>query len=46
VTASEYTKYDENFFKENPKTTVKSFARKPMPVDELARLVKQQLLLE
>jgi DNA-binding response OmpR family regulator len=42
LTASEYTYYEE-FLKENPKVTVKCFARKPIPIDELAKLVKQQL---
>ena len=42
LTASEYTYYEE-FLKENPKITVKCFARKPIQIDELAKLVKQQL---
>ena len=42
LTASEYTQYEE-FLKENPKVTVKCFARKPIPIAELAKLVKQQL---
>jgi hypothetical protein len=42
LTASEYTYYEE-FLKENPKVTVKCFVRKPIPIAELAKLVKQQL---
>ena len=42
LTASEYTEYEE-FLKENPKVVVKYFARKPIPIDELAKIVKEQL---
>lgn len=42
LTASEYTHYEE-FLKENPKITVKCFARKPIPIGDLARVVKEQL---
>jgi hypothetical protein len=42
LTASEYTEYEE-FLKENPKVVVKCFARKPIPIDELAKIVKEQL---
>ncbi len=42
LSASEYTYYGE-FLKENPKVTVKCFARKPIPIAELAKLVKEQL---
>ena len=42
LTASEYTDY-EKFLKENPKVTVKCFARKPIPISDLAKVVKEQL---
>jgi DNA-binding NarL/FixJ family response regulator len=42
LTASEYTYY-EDFLKENPKITVKCFARKPIPIGDLAKVVKEQL---
>ncbi len=42
LTASEYTHY-EQFLKENPKVTVKCFARKPIPIGDLAKVVKEQL---
>lgn len=42
LTASEYTDYEE-FLKENPKVTVKCFARKPIPIGDLAKVVKEQL---
>ena len=42
LTASEYTDYEE-FLKENPKVTVKCFARKPIPIGVLAKVVKEQL---
>ena len=42
LTASEYTEYEE-FLKENPKVVEKCFARKPIPIDELAKIVKEQL---
>ncbi|HEX6027615.1 MAG TPA: response regulator [Nitrososphaeraceae archaeon] len=42
LTASEYTHY-EQFLKENPKITVKCFARKPIPIGDLAKVVKEQL---
>ncbi|HKG71324.1 MAG TPA: response regulator [Nitrososphaeraceae archaeon] len=42
LTASEYTHYEE-FLKENPKVTVKCFARKPIPIGDLAKIVKEQL---
>jgi hypothetical protein len=29
--------------KENPKVTVKCFARKPIAIDDLAKIVKEQL---
>jgi DNA-binding response OmpR family regulator len=42
LTAGEYTEYEE-FLKQNPKVTVKCFARKPIPIAELAKIVKEQL---
>ena len=42
LTASEYTDYEE-FLKENPKVIVKCFARKPIPIGDLAKIVKEQL---
>ena len=42
LTASEYTEYEE-FLKEDPKVTVKCFARKPIPIGDLAKVVKEQL---
>jgi hypothetical protein len=42
LTASEYTEYEE-FLKENHKVTVKCFARKPLPIGDLAKIVKEQL---
>jgi CheY-like chemotaxis protein len=42
LTASEYT-HCEEFLKENPKITVKCFARKPIPIGDLAKVVKEQL---
>ena len=42
LTANEYTEYEE-FLKQNPKVTVKCFARKPIPIAELAKIVKEQL---
>ena len=42
LTASEYTQYEE-FLKENPKVTVECFAHKPIPIAELAKIVKEQL---
>ena len=40
--ASKYTEYKE-FLKENPNVTVKCFARKPLPIGDLAEIVKEQL---
>jgi hypothetical protein len=40
--ASEYTEYEE-FLKEDHKVTVKCFARKPLPIGDLAKIVKEQL---
>jgi hypothetical protein len=42
LTASEYTEYEE-FLKEDHKVTVKCFARKPLPIGDLAKIVKEQL---
>ena len=42
LTASKYTEYKE-FLKENPNVTVKCFARKPLPIGDLAEIVKEQL---
>jgi two-component system, OmpR family, response regulator ChvI len=42
LTASEYTEYEE-FLKQNPKVIVKCFARKPIPIDDLSKIVKEQL---
>jgi hypothetical protein len=42
LSASEYTPYGE-FLKENPKVSVKCFARKPIPIADLAKIVKEQL---
>jgi DNA-binding response OmpR family regulator len=42
LTASEYTPYEE-FLKENPKVTVKCFARKPISIADLAKIVREQL---
>jgi two-component SAPR family response regulator len=42
LTDSEYIKHEE-FLKENPKVSVKCFARKPIPIDDLAKIVKQQI---
>jgi hypothetical protein len=42
LTASEYTEYEE-FLKEDHKVTVKCFARKPLPIADLAKIVKEQL---
>ena len=42
LTASEHTEYDE-FLKEDHKVTVKCFARKPLPIGDLAKIVKEQL---
>ena len=42
LTASEYNEYEE-FLKEDYKVTVKYFARKPLPIGDLAKTVKEQL---
>lgn len=42
LTASEYTEYEE-FLKEDHKVTVKCFARKLLPIGDLAKIVKEQL---
>jgi DNA-binding response OmpR family regulator len=42
LTASEYIEYEE-FLKDNPKVPMKCFARKPIPIDELAKIVKEEL---
>ena len=42
LTASEYTEYEE-FLKEDHKVTVKCFARKPLPIGDLAKIVKEHL---
>jgi two-component system, OmpR family, response regulator ChvI len=42
LTASVYTEYEE-FLKQNPKVIVKCFARKPIPIDDLSKIVKEQL---
>lgn len=42
LTASEYTEYEE-FIKEDHKVTVKCFACKPLPIGDLAKIVKEQL---
>lgn len=42
LTASKYTEYEE-FLKEDHKVTVKCFARKPLPIGDLAKIVKEQL---
>ena len=42
LTASEYTE-NEEFLKEDHKVSVKCFARKPLPIGDLAKIVKEQL---
>ena len=42
LTASEYTEYEE-FLEEDHKVTVKCFARTPLPIGDLAKIVKEQL---
>ena len=42
LAASEYTECEE-FLKEDHKVTVKCFARKPLPIGDLAKIVKEQL---
>jgi hypothetical protein len=42
LTASEYTEYEE-YLKEDHKVTMKCFARKPLPIGDLAKIVKEQL---
>ena len=42
LTASKYNEYEE-FLKEDHKVTVKYFDRKPLPIGDLAKIVREQL---
>ncbi len=41
LTASEYTEYEE--FLKDHKVSMKCFAHKPLPIGDLAKIVKEQL---